>query len=166
MNNILGITLLILSMPLTSHATETPTSASESTPTSITCLSKELRSLLSQEMNFLEKGMKDIMTAYISGDWQAIKVIATQMKNSYILKQNLTQQQMHQLHTTLPASFLKQDQQFHYFAGMLSHAAEMKKAELIGFYYAKMSGTCVSCHRQHALHRFPQLAPIIEKHQH
>jgi hypothetical protein len=113
--------------------------------------------------------MMAIIPAYVAGDWHQISHIGLKMKNSYILKQSLSQSQVHALHTTLPESFLKNDQQFHYLAGMLSHAADMKKPELVGFYYAELTRSCVTCHRQFAQHRFPALAPTVEmtnQHQH
>jgi hypothetical protein len=98
-------------------------------PSPIESLSPELRQLLSQEMISLQTGMTAIIPAYVSGDWHKISDIALKMKHSYILKQTLTQSQKHEFHSNLPASFLKLDQQFHYQAGMLSHAADMKKPD-------------------------------------
>ena len=129
-------------------------------------LSPELRVLLSKEMLSLQDGMRAIIPAYVSGDWHEISHIALKMKNSYILKQSLTRSQMHELHSTLPEDFLKQDQQFHYLAGMLSHAADMKKPELVGFYYSELTGSCVSCHSQFAQHRFPALNSKLTSHKH
>ena len=71
------------------------------------------------------------------------------------MKQKLTPAQAKELHTQLPLSFIELDKQFHYFAGMLKHAAKKKKPELVSFYYSKMSETCASCHSKHATHRFP-----------
>jgi len=128
-----------------------------SAPSPIEKLSPELRQLLSQEMMSLQTGMAAIIPAYVSGDWHEISHIALKMKHSYILKQALTQSQKHELHSNLPPSFLKLDQQFHYQAGMLSHAADMKKPELIGFYFSELTRSCVACHSQFAQHRFPAL---------
>ncbi len=121
-------------------------------------LSPELRGLLSKEMLALQDGMKSIIPLYVAGKWDEIAHIASKMKSSYILKQNLTKAQMHELHTSLSDAFLKSDQQFHYLSGMLSHAAEMKKPELVGFYFSKLSESCVSCHSQFAMHKFPAFA--------
>jgi hypothetical protein len=125
----------------------------------IESLSPELRTLLSKEMVAIQQGMTAIIPAYVSGSWSEIEQIARRIKNSYILKQSLTDHQLHELHSTLPEGFIKQDQHFHYLSGMLEHAASNKKAELVGFYFSKMSESCVSCHSQYASHRFPALAP-------
>ena len=132
----------------------------------VTSLSAELRGLLTKEMLALQGGMIAIIPAYVSGNWSEIESIAGTMKNSFILKQSLTDRQLKELHTSLPASFMKLDQQFHYLAGMLEHVAKSKKPELVGFYFSKMSETCVSCHTQYATHKFPALLPEKEASEH
>jgi len=122
-------------------------------------LSHDLRDLLSQEMKALQGGMMSIIPAYISGNWDEIEIIAGKIKNSYILKQKLTEDQMKELKLVLPPEFIKKDQNFHYLAGMLEHAANNKKPELINFYFSEMNESCVSCHTIFAIHKFPALAP-------
>ena len=129
-------------------------------------LSEELRKLLSKEMLSLQNGMMSIIPAYASGDWSKIEDIARKMKDSYILKQSLTEQQIKELHSALPDDFIKQDQQFHYFSGMLSHAAKMEKSELVGFYFSKLNEACINCHTEHATHKFPALKTEKETHNH
>ena len=99
--------------------------------------------------------MTSVIPAYISGNLTEVEKIATGMKNSFILKQTITKEQMHELHSSLPASFLKMDAEFHYFAGMLAHAANRKKLELVNFYFSKLTESCVGCHSEHATHKFP-----------
>ena len=117
-------------------------------------LSPELRSLLSKEMLSLQEGMKSILPAYISGDLDEVARIASKIKSSYILKQQITDAQKRELKSKLPISFLQSDQKFHEYAGMLEHVAKENKMELVGFYYSKLSESCVSCHSQYATHRF------------
>lgn len=121
---------------------------------SVESLSPELRKLLTREMQELQKGMMSLVPAYASGNWSEIEDIGTKIERSYILKQSITDAQKTELHNSLPGSFIKLDQQFHYFAGMLSHAAKNKKPELVGFYISKLSESCVSCHSQYATHKF------------
>ncbi len=134
----------------------------------IESLSTDLRKLLTDEMLALQNGMMSIIPAYVSGNWNEIEHIAHKMENSYILKQSLSDKQIKELHNSLPDSFMKLDKQFHYLSGMLKHAAEHKKPELVGFYFSKLSESCVSCHTQHAAHKFPAFAPeiITDKHEH
>lgn len=134
----------------------------------VEALSPELRTLLKKEMQALQKGMMSIIPAYVAGEWSEIESIAKKMKNSYILKQSLSDEQIKELHTSLPESFIKLDQDFHYLAGMLGHVAQKKKSELVGFYFSKLSESCVNCHSQHALHKFPAFAKktTTDKHAH
>lgn len=129
-------------------------------------LSPDLRKLLSQEMRQLQKGMTEILPLYVSGRWAEIEAIASKMEGSYVLKQNLSEEQTYELHSKLPGAFIELDQQFHYLSGMLEHAAKMKKAELVGFYFSKMGEICVSCHTRYATHKFPALAPEHQAHGH
>jgi len=132
----------------------------------VEALSSELRELLKNEMLALENGMMSVIPAYVSGDWSKIESIAHKMKSSYILKQSLTDAQANELHTLLPESFIKLDHQFHYLSGMLEHAAKNEKAELVGFYFSKLSEACVSCHTQYATHKFPAFSPEKETDKH
>ncbi len=132
----------------------------------VTALSPEIRELFSREMIELQKGMQAIIPAYISGDWGEIAAIAGKMEASYVLRQNLSEEQAKELHSRLPGSFIELDRQFHYLSGMLEHAASREKVELIGFYFSKMSEACVSCHTQYATHKFPALTPEPEPHGH
>lgn len=160
---------LSLSLMSTTCFAETPDANYNVQPEqAVKHLSAPLRHLLSKEMLAIQNGMMTIIPAYVSGDWQQVSHIALKIKNSYILKQSLTPSQMHELHSILPPSFLALDQQFHYLAGMLSHAADTRKPELMGFYYSELTRTCVTCHSQFAQHQFPALSTQteIETHHH
>lgn len=132
----------------------------------VQALSHDLRHLLVQEMQALQTGMMSIIPAYVSGNWLEIESTAKQMNESYILKQNLTDKQMHELHSVLPEGFITKDQRFHYLAGMLEHAAKSKKPELINFYFSEMNKSCLGCHSQFATHKFPALLASENKQQH
>ena len=132
----------------------------------VEALSQDLRSLLIEEMQALQTGMMSIIPEYVSGNWSAIENTANKMNESYILKQNLSESQMHELHSVLPQEFIEKDQRFHYLAGMLEHAAENKKPELINFYFSELTRSCVSCHTQFAIHKFPALNSNVKKQEH
>ena len=150
-----GVFLAIL-MSLPAHAENV---RKQEENTGIETLSPALRTLLTKEMLAIQTGMMAVIPAYASGNWNEIEAIAHNIKHSYILKQSLTDEQSHELHSSLPASFIEQDQQFHYYSGMLEHAASMRKPELVGFYFSKLNEACISCHSQFATHRFPALTP-------
>ncbi len=153
------IFLSLMLLPLFSFGESVHHHETKNAVSGVESLSSELRELLSKEMIALQKGMMAVIPAYVAGDWSEIEGIAQKMKDSYILKQSLTDKQIKELHASLPESFIKLDQQFHYLAGMLNHAAKNQKSELVGFYYSKLSEICVSCHAQYAVHRFPSFAP-------
>jgi len=160
------IIFLVLFIPSLAGAEEKEHLPVDSNNSGIVNLSPNLRNLLSQEMRQLQKGMIEIYPLYISGKWAEIIPIAKTMKDSYVLKQNLSKEQMHELHLKLSNEFLELDQQFHYLSGMLAHAAKMEKPELVGFYISRMSETCVKCHTKFATHKFPSLAPNTQPHDH
>ena len=159
MRKLVQLTLLAVLVPTLCHGEENISHLVKGEHSGITALSPELRELFSREMVVLQNGMMTIIPLYISGNFDEIANIARKMESSYVLKQNLTQSQVHELHSKLPGSFIELDQQFHYLAGMLEHVANMEKIELVGFYISKLSETCVRCHTEYATNRFPALAP-------
>ena len=72
-------------------------------------LSPEVRVLLVKEMQGIEQGMKDVFSYIIAGNWPEVKKIAVKIKESYILKQNLTKEQAHELDVKLPKGFLEKE---------------------------------------------------------
>lgn len=122
-------------------------------------LSPDLKALLNQEMALIQKGMMNLIPVIAAGEWEDATLIGNQIKASFILKQKLTESQKEELHRVLPELFVEIDQDFHQSAGMLAHAAEMKNADVVNFYFYKMNAACVSCHAKFAAARFPGLVP-------
>ncbi len=119
---------------------------------------QEIKILITQEMQALQQGMRELIPAMVSGNWSQLEGIGRQMRDSYIIKQKLTKAQKKVLHAALPEAFKKADQAFHRSAGMLSDAAKEHNMEQVVFYYSEMATACVNCHSQHATDRFPALA--------
>jgi hypothetical protein len=165
MKIIMRIALLAILMPTMSYGEDQHNRKSNINAVGVQALSAELRGLLSQEMQALQSGMMSIIPAYISGNWGEIETTAEKMKDSYLLKQNLTESQLKELHSVLPQAFIEQDQRFHYLAGMLEHAAKNKKTELINFYFSELNESCVNCHTVFATHKFPALS-VKQKNEH
>ena len=120
----------------------------------VTKLSVGLKDLLSQEMIAVEKSMKNIFSNMIAGNYEDIEKEATGIKNSFILKKNLTQKQKHELHTTVSDEFISQDRAFHATAGKLATAAEFEDKEDVNKYFNQMTNSCVKCHSTFATHKF------------
>ena len=118
-------------------------------------ISKDLRTLLNQEMQEISKGMASLVLSVSSGKWHEIEETGEKIKNSYILNKKLTKHQRHELQQALPEDFKQLDQKFHHYAGMLSHAAEQRDIELVNYYVYKMNEACASCHAKFAGEKFP-----------
>jgi hypothetical protein len=138
--------------------------------TGVEALSAPLREALSAEMLALQSGLMSVIPAVVAGHWDEVARIGAQMRDSYILQQELTPEQRRELHDTLPASFLELDARLHYLAGMLNHVAEAKKPELVGYYLGAMTETCVTCHARYAQAKFRAFAEAetvpMHDHQH
>ena len=121
-------------------------------------ISPDLKLLLNQEMAAIQDGMMALVPAMAAGEWDEAATIGKNIKASFIMKQKLTKAQKEELHRVLPPSFIEMDQGFHKSAGMLAHAAEMKNADVMNFYFSKLNQACISCHAKFATDRFPGLA--------
>jgi hypothetical protein len=145
-----------------------PHEEKHSPPAGLEQLSPGMRQLLTREMTALQDGMQALVPAIISGQWKAVAGIGEQMRDSYILAQELTQSQAEELHHSLPLSFRTMDREFHHYAGMLAHAANNRNPELVTFYHYKMTDACLTCHETFATQRFPGLRSggVEEGHHH
>ena len=121
----------------------------------VEALSPEVRGLLAQEMQHIEKGMQSIFSNIIKGEYEDISKTATDIENSFIFKRKLTNAQRSELKEKIPKSFIDTDRGFHELAGKLANAAEFEEKEIVQKYFAEMTQTCVKCHTTYATHRFP-----------
>ena len=69
--------------------------------------------------------------------WVEVSPLGQKIKESFILKQKPTAAQKEELHRVLPQQFIEMDMDFHKSAGMLAHAAEIKNADVVHFYFYK-----------------------------
>jgi hypothetical protein len=148
------------------HKTPTEKSIEPSIEPTHLQLDADIHLLLKQEMQAIQQGMMSLVPAIASGDWNKVAQIGSDIEGSYLLKQKLTKAQLHALHSSLPAEFIKQDQAFHHSAGMLAHAAEMGNADIVNFYFYKLNTACIECHTEFAQPRFPLLKPKPHKTHH
>ncbi len=121
-------------------------------------LSSNLEAMLNREMQAIETGMMKIIPASASGDWETLETIAVGIEDSFILKQELTREQMAELHHSLPVEFVEMDREFHSTAGKLAHAAHERDSELVSFYFYRLHSQCAQCHVKFATRRFPDLS--------
>jgi hypothetical protein len=123
-------------------------------------LSVPLRAALVEEMQQVDANLQRIVAALPRAEWPAVAEASRGIAASFILKQKLSAEQRAELHEALPEHFLALDARFHDTALRLADAADEKDAELATFYIYKLEESCVSCHAQYALHRFPAFEPM------
>lgn len=152
---LLSITLLLPTsgngMEQHEHGNHTPPTAQASGLP----LSEGVKKLLIEEMQYLQKGVAELLPAIAAGEWHKVEAIGGKIHASYILKQRLTPAQREELHGALPDHFKELDAAFHQAAKMLVHAAKMGHAEIVNFYFYKLNDGCTKCHARFATHRFP-----------
>ena len=93
-------------------------------------LSPEVKNLLIREMRSLSGAMSELAPALTEGEWQRAAAIAKKMRDSYIMKQELTGKQMEELHHALPPLFAEYDRAFHEYAGMLAHMPRKRRTPM------------------------------------
>jgi len=117
-------------------------------------LSPEVRGLLSQEMLHIEKGMHQIFSNIVKGNYEEVSKIAKDIEASFIFKKELTKSQRSELKAKISKEFIAMDSGFHEKAGKLAIAAEFDEKENIQKYFSSMTDSCVQCHSKFATHRF------------
>lgn len=121
-------------------------------------LTDRLKELLADEMQQVAQATADISVAIAAGDHETVMTLGIKVRDSFILKQSLTDQDKKDLMGAVPPEFLAMDKRFHGLAGKMAHAAEAHDSELQAVYYAKMLETCVTCHSHFAADRFTGFA--------
>jgi len=124
----------------------------------------DVKPILKKEMLAIEKAMQELVSTMAKGNWEKTAEIGKQIQASYLMKQSLSAEQMKQLHHNLPEQFIKLDHSFHQYAGMLAHAAEVKNADVMSFYFYKMNDSCVQCHSRYAQEQFNTFSTSVENH--
>jgi cytochrome c556 len=121
-------------------------------------LSPQVRGLLQQEMREVARGTQTLAIALATADWKTLHDTAAMIRSSYIMSQQLTAVQKHELEHALPAGFKQLDAEFHARAEKLAHAAEARDHELAAFHYSRLVESCAVCHSGYAKSRFPGFA--------
>ena len=120
-------------------------------------LKPEFRTMLRKEMRKIQTGMDELLLYLVRGQRTEASRIATRIHNSFILKQELSKQELKQLQNQLPAGFVELDQAFHKTAAKLAGAAKEGRMDEAMTHYHEMTGNCVTCHTRYARDRFSGL---------
>jgi hypothetical protein len=130
-------------------------------------LSPDIQVLLQAEMRELAVASQAMVIGYMSGDWKSIQRIGEQIRDSYVMQQNLTEAQKQELAHKLPGRFKRLDAEFHARADRLATAAANADAELVAFHFYRLLESCATCHSEYAASRFPGFASFeTEIHRH
>lgn len=122
-------------------------------------LSPKLRAALMAEMAGVKEGVADLSGFLAMGEWAAAAQRAERIRDSYIIKQKLSREELEELERALPADFVEKDSQFHRHADGLAHAALEHNYELEVFYFSRMLEGCGACHARYATHVFEGFKP-------
>jgi len=147
-----------IAVPLTGSSAE-PHAGATKVETPVLVLTPKLRDALVAEMAGLKGGIAELAMALSGGEWDKLARRAERIRDSYIMKQKLSTEEIAQLHRALPAEFLGLDERFHRHAESLAHAAQQHDGELAVFYLSRMTEGCVTCHARYATHVFKGFKP-------
>jgi hypothetical protein len=118
-------------------------------------LSPPLRTALVQEMQAVDRNLQRIVASIPRADWPTVQSAAEEIRASFILEKQLSEEQRHELERSLPVPFREMDERFHRTAAKLATAAKASDADLVTFYAYRLAELCVAWHRSYAPSRFP-----------
>lgn len=121
-------------------------------------LPPKLRALLVQEMVALLEASKQVMDALVRGQDDVVARNAQGMHDSFIMAQEMSEEDADALHEALSPAFIEKDQAFHELSAELAEAARKGDRDRQLELFSEMLSACVACHAQHATDRFPDLA--------
>lgn len=118
-------------------------------------LPPDVRVLLIQEMIAVLEATQTIVDAMVRGDDQVVAQQAQHIHDSFILAQELTEEQHEALLSAASEEFLEKDEAFHHLGAALAEAARSGDKAGQQEIFFQMLDACVACHTEHAAGRFP-----------
>lgn len=118
-------------------------------------LTPKLRDLLREEMVAIEDASKQILSALIAGEDAQVAELAQRIHDSFILQQEMTEEDRAALMEAVPSGFVEQDRAFHEIALALAEAARADDRARQHEQYGRMIEACSACHADYATGRFP-----------
>ena len=152
MNTAMRLKNTVLLVLLSTSALSLPISAQEDIGSD---LPADIRGLLIQEMVAILGATQTIVDAMIRGEDQIVAAEAQRIHDSFILAQELTEEQYETLVNTASEEFLKKDEAFHAMGASLAEAARAGDKRRQQETLSQMLQACVACHTEHATQRFP-----------
>jgi len=121
-------------------------------------LPENLAAVLRMEMIEISNNMGPLLDHLARGNSAEAARIADKIQNSFILKQQLSSDELKELVSLLPTDFVTLDRSFHGTAGKLASAVRKNDFTSAAALYSKMAVACVACHGEYATNRFPGLS--------
>ena len=90
-----------------------------------------IRSALQNEMKAITVNYQNLVTGITQGNWEDVVEQSHAIYSSFILKQELSEEDMQTLHRILPERFIEMDTQFHDQAKKLAMAAKQHDSKLV-----------------------------------
>lgn len=118
-------------------------------------LPDKLRELLLREMNAIEDAGLEVQRALVRGDDARVAELAQKIHDSFILRQEMTDEDRQALRAAVPLPFIERDQEFHALTGELAEAAREADAERQRDLFGEVVSACAACHELYAKNRFP-----------
>lgn len=141
-----------LSILLCASALSLPASAGEDIGSK---LPPDVRALLIQEMVAILGATQAITDAMVRGEDRVVAQQAQHIHDSFILAQELSEEQHQALVGAASTEFLRKDEAFHTMSASLAEAARAGNKVEQRAIFAQMLNACVVCHTEHATKRFP-----------
>ncbi|MFO7529480.1 MAG: cytochrome c [Marinobacter sp.] len=118
-------------------------------------LTDKLSQLLQQEMRSVQSAMASIHTAMVTGEHETVATSAQKIHDSFILQQELTEQDRKDLMSAVPEGFVTLDKEFHKLAASLAEAGRKENTNEQRQLYDEMTRNCIACHGTYVSDRFP-----------
>lgn len=120
-------------------------------------LPAKLRTLLIEEMQAIDKASQEIHAAIVQGQHEIVAQKAQAIHDSFIMEQQMTEEDEKTLLAVVPNSFLVSDEELHALSAKLAEAARNQDTAAQLQKFSEMTRGCVDCHRVYASSRFPGL---------
>lgn len=123
-------------------------------------LTDKLSRLLQQKMRSVQSAMATIHTAMVTGEHDTVSTSAQQIHDSFILQQELTDQDRKDLMSAVPKGFIKLDKEFHKLATLLAETGRKENTKKQRQLYDEMTRNCIACHGKYVSDRFPDVNSV------
>ncbi|HLR18127.1 MAG TPA: cytochrome c [Alcanivoracaceae bacterium] len=120
-------------------------------------LPDNVRGLLIQEMLGIQAASQKIQAAIVQGDHDVVATEAQAIHDSFIMEQEMTEEDERALLAVAPEDFLEQDEALHTLSASLAEAGRNKDTDAQLKHLHELLEGCVSCHSDYASARFPGL---------